>query len=624
MKPDILLPRSFIRKNQLHVFQVVVINDKFPATIGVSSSDEVEIPDATVSRFGANLSEKLTVQLPVRVFPAKLLKLEIITPVNPLLIPLLETSVHYRLQMSHLLIGTTEVVRALGDYFSLQCIEAISTTGESIFIRNARQQYFKREPDSSPRRDNFSFSFESFSNTNDSWSCEFNQSVSNHLVFKIGTSTQLILVQTRNLPSISVDMGSSITSRLTAKDDYINHNKYHLCGLDVVKSVVFGYLQNFLLTCVEGNKTVLTSTMEAGIIIYGLPGCGKRTFLESLTDGVNYADSDIEPQKSLTFITLTPKLIKELTDESSHRLSIIERIGAHHWLKNSVKQSEINGKVYIPVVILWPNIDKWIDSDENGDGNYHTSAVDTNSEVKKFSIVLDRLMESIQCVNQTPVFDQQIIYRFCILATATTIDKVFSIHECRELFYRRLLVSLPDATRRYQILYHNIYLRLHHDKEIVKHESFSEDSTMNDQSYNTVDENENLIQVAAQLHGYTPKDLVRLVQVTYASFVAMQHNCLEDSVKRKVLTFNEQLDLFCRILRIESRSYLPINISHHITSVDPLRWTDIGGYSELKLIFRTMIQDRLISAAKPNSPEAKADAALLLRVPRGILLHGPP
>ncbi|CAH8840346.1 unnamed protein product [Trichobilharzia szidati] len=602
MKPDILLPRSFIRKNQLHVFQVVVINDKFPATIGVSSSDEVEIPDATISRFGANLSEKLTVQLPARVFPAKLLKLEIITPVNPLLIPLLETSVHYRLQMSHLLIGTTEIVRALGDYFSLQCIEAISTTGESIFIRNARQQY----------------------NTNDSWSCEFNQSVSNHLVFKIGTSTQLILVQTRNLPSLSVDMGSSITSRLTAKDDYTNHDKYHLCGLDVVKSVVFGYLQNFLLTCVEGNKTVLTATIEAGIIIYGLPGCGKRTFLESLTDGVNYADSDIEPHKSLTFITLTSKLIKELTDESSHRLSIIERIGAHHWLKNSVKQSEINGKVYIPVVILWPNIDKWIDSDENGDGNYHTSAVDTNSEVKKFSVVLDRLMESIQCVNQTPVFDQQIIYRFCILATATTIDKVFSIHECRELFYRRLLVSLPDATRRYQILYHNIYLRLHHDKEIVKHEPFSEDSTMNDQSYNTVDENENLIQVAAQLHGYTPKDLVRLVQVTYASFVATQHNCLEDSVKRKVLTFNEQLDLFCRILRIESRSYLPINISHHITSVDPLRWTDIGGYSELKLIFRTMIQDRLISAAKPNSPEAKADAALLLRVPRGILLHGPP
>ncbi|KAK4469157.1 hypothetical protein MN116_006737 [Schistosoma mekongi] len=609
MKPDILLPLWFFRKNQLYVFQVVVVNYKFPAVIGVSSSDCVEISDLTLSRFGSDLPGKFAIQLPSRVIPAKLLRLEIMNPVDQVLLPLLESSLHYRLQMSHIMVGTVQTVRALGDYFCLRSVEAISMFGESFSTQNTPEPSVM---DSSARCNDSSFSFESIKNTNRSWSCEFIQSPFDQCVFKIGSSTQLILVQAKIPSNLSAEFRNSKISKLGGKASYANS---YLFGFDAIKDVVFGYLRNFQMTCIQGNETIFSSVIKPGIILYGLPGCGKRTFLEGIVSGQMYLVSKNEPSyEKPVFITLTPKLIIELINESTPN--------SFNWLTNTVRQLDVSNRNCIPVVIVWPNIDKWIDTDENVDVGTHTT-VDTVPESKTFLKILSRLLESIQLTSQSSVYNQKIAYRFCILATATMIDKVFSIHECRELFYKRLLISLPDASKRYQILYHSIQLCLNSDTNFKSNEAdneFSHDSNVNIHS-DVIYENENLIHVAARLHGYTPKDLVRLVQISYATFLSKNDSWENFS---DIRNFDQSLNVFCEILMNESHSYLPINLSQHITPVDPLRWTDIGGYREMKLVFQTMIQSRLISAAKPNSIDAQADAALRLRVPRGILLHGPP
>ncbi|XP_018650139.1 putative aaa family ATPase [Schistosoma mansoni] len=514
--------------------------------------------------------------------------------------------------MSHTMVGTKQTIRALGDHFSLLIVEAISASGESFPIQNIRGTILKEDCDFPSHFNDLTFPSESFNNSDNLWLCELIQSPSDQPVFKIGSSTKLILVQAEASPNLSVGFGRSEISKLTPKVNYINS---HLFGLDTVRDVILGYLSNFLLTCVHGNDTVFSSNITPGIILYGLPGCGKRTFLENIAnDQIHLVSTIGSLYEKPVFITFTSELVTELTNKSSHH-------NAYRWLTNLVGQLDVSNRNCIPVIILWPNIDKWIDNDENIDTNTHSTA-DTDVESKMFPKILERFIESIQLVSQSLVHNQNPTYRFCILATATTIDKVFSIHECRELFYRRLLISLPDASKRYQILYHNIQTCLSHGTNFMSSSESSHGSIVNIQSYDITDENESLIQVAARLHGYTPKDLVRLVHVSYASFLSKQNDNSKDFPRTR--NFNQSLDSFCEILINESHSYLPINLSQHITSVEPLRWTDIGGYRELKLTFKTMIQDRLVSAAKPNSLDAQADAALRLRVPRGILLHGPP
>lgn len=55
-----------------------------------------------------------------------------------------------------------------------------------------------------------------------------------------------------------------------------------------------------------------------------------------------------------------------------------------------------------------------------------------------------------------------------------------------------------------------------------------------------------------------------------------------------------------------------------------MRWADIGGYSEIKHLFISTIQNRLVEASDPNSEAARINKSLGLIVPRGVLLHGPP
>ncbi|CAH8615556.1 unnamed protein product [Dicrocoelium dendriticum] len=207
----------------------------------------------------------------------------------------------------------------------------------------------------------------------------------------------------------------------------------------------------------------------------------------------------------------------------------------------------------------------------------------------------------------------------CVIATATTTDGILRSPEGRQLFFRQILVPLPDAHTRHCILRQEILMRVHNSSLCQQ----TGDMLLPDMNgFPQLEEkSEQLLNLASKLHGYTPRDLHRLVQISWASLLS---SLLVRSPGDASDSVAPTLAALCDVLARESRTYMQINLSQFTTPVSPLRWDDIGGYEHLKTLFRTVVQNRLATAAKLNSDEALADAALGLRVPRGILLHGPP
>lgn len=151
----------------------------------------------------------------------------------------------------------------------------------------------------------------------------------------------------------------------------------------------------------------------------------------------------------------------------------------------------------LSVIFLWPNVDKFISNPANSAGTTTTNHSD-NDDTENNGIQSDVFNSFDLCNFLTYLFDsierisfQTKLYHFSILASATYIDKVFNLYECRKLFYRRLLVPLPNAFERYQLLRSNIIQCF--DEQFVENnkENFESDDC--------------LYQIASQLHGYVPK-----------------------------------------------------------------------------------------------------------------------
>lgn len=174
----------------------------------------------------------------------------------------------------------------------------------------------------------------------------------------------------------------------------------------------------------------------------------------------------------------------------------------HHWIVNKLKGAQVAGSAPIPVVLLLPNLDSWIfgsGSTTDVEGIQTEDTYSSKSTRCLLNISFLQLQDAIAGLSTRPNNAIPPV-KFGVIATATTMDDLFVLTECRQLFHRRLLVTLPDAHTRYHILRHFILSRL----AIMFSDSFESNLKL-DQVLDLPEIKNDLVTVASKLHGYTPK-----------------------------------------------------------------------------------------------------------------------
>lgn len=78
MPSDIFFPWLFFQTHHLSLFQVVIVNSKHPCTIGLSSSEKIEISDKFFARSNIVSTDVLKIQLPLNIFPIKCCKIKLL------------------------------------------------------------------------------------------------------------------------------------------------------------------------------------------------------------------------------------------------------------------------------------------------------------------------------------------------------------------------------------------------------------------------------------------------------------------------------------------------------------------------------------------------------------------
>ncbi|KAF7259326.1 hypothetical protein EG68_03243 [Paragonimus skrjabini miyazakii] len=622
---DLLLPVAFLRSSPLRAFEIFVCNGSHACCVGCTSADSPEISAVSFFRYGLSQGLPLIIQRPAFVTSAKRVSVEILTEADPQLLPLFESSLLYRLQNSHIIVGSVEFFKVLSMELPVKFRQVLTTAGEIIdpvFEASTENTPLIKTEEPSPKK-----SLTSIVNGSEmvqlSGSFEFLSTPSTKGVFKIGPSTQLYISLTDAPTSLNITTGNE---DVTHPDD--NHSP--LFGLEGIRSILQNYLRDFAVSslCSSGHVT----DVEHGILLYGLPGCGKSRLLKELIPKHMHSsgtETDPDWSGSLTFLTLSSALARTLcvSRPTSIRVSINP---FYQWFLEQTRTTA--SRIVTPLVLLLPDLDMWIgptpsDADEveqvysEETGNPNRTQFGGTSAVNHFFEAIERLTDPSNSVH----------YKVCVIATATTADGIFNLPEARRLFYRRILVPLPDAQTRFQILEHHIRLRLKSmcipPLNALAQLSNASALISADEFFQDPHGVELLVLLASKLHGYTPRDLHRLLQVGFASLLS---KLLSQTFSSDVTASGDgrtvplSLSSICETLSQESQSYLQINLSQHTSPVGPLRWNDIGGYEQMKSLLRNVVQDRLTNTAKPDGVEARADAALGLRVPRGILLHGPP
>ncbi|VDM25337.1 unnamed protein product [Hydatigera taeniaeformis] len=257
------------------------------------------------------------------------------------------------------------------------------------------------------------------------------------------------------------------------------------------------------------------------------------------------------------------------------------------------------------VIMLLPNLDNWLSSTQSltsgqVDEQYELGVSNRNMDLLSFLFTsLRRLCAAV------PI---------CVLATSTDAAEILKHRNFQSLFYKSVLVSLPSGEQRFRHLAQEI--RQCASQVIDDWKEFSVSTEISgDWS--------RLHKLAASLHGYTVADISRLCRAGYAAAI---DECVTSATKL------EECDQSCMPslsqiidkLEIERNHYSPVNLCAEISVFPPMRWSDIGGYADIKRLFISTIQQRLVESADPGSKAAQTNKCLGLSVPRGILLHGPP
>ncbi|VUZ55843.1 unnamed protein product, partial [Hymenolepis diminuta] len=352
-------------------------------------------------------------------------------------------------------------------------------------------------------------------------------------------------------------------------------------GLESSWNSVVKFIRQFSLSL----DFLSRSDEPTGLLLYGLQGCGKNQVLKTLSKG--------ELLKHQTWYSRLHFCTLSVDDFSVSKSDI----NANSFRKYITSKLADIPKSCSGVVITVPNLDTWLTLVHNPDSPQSEDPHDQESTSRNSGLYSFLFSNLKQVCSTSPV---------CVLATSTESTNILKHQDLRNLFYRRLLVSLPSGEQRFRLL---------------KQEMESQLPNLS----NSIDQSDNnrLSQLAASLHGYTLTDISRLFRASYAS-AADECSKLDikseggDSCLRP--TVRQIIDK----LQSERTHYRPANLCAEISVFPPMRWADIGGYSEIKHLLISTIQNRLVEASDPNSEAARINKSLGLIVPRGVLLHGPP
>lgn len=289
MKPDILLPRSYLKKFHLVAFQTLILNLKFPAVIGISSAESVEVSEDFIERCDLPLYTPLHLSSPASIIPVKhvvVLVREIIgvlasshLALQTCLSPYIQPSLLYRLQRRHIVLGSVERIRVLGFSLCIQYVEASSTSGETICMEKKSETHGYNDCKS------------------DSWICSFVPTPSQLSLFKINALTKLTITwaAAQDLRSVG-ELETSVPQAF--KNCSSNAVPDVLFSLDAIEEAINNYLRDFALNSLHVTMTAHSPELESGIILYGLPGCGKRSLLQKISSKV---PTDIKNKVSILF-----------------------------------------------------------------------------------------------------------------------------------------------------------------------------------------------------------------------------------------------------------------------------------------------------------------------------------
>ncbi|KAF8564604.1 hypothetical protein P879_11326 [Paragonimus westermani] len=275
---DLLLPISSLRSSPLRAFEVLVCNGTHACCVGCTLADNPEISAVSYFRYGLSPGLPLIIQRPAFVTSAKRVSIEILTKTDPRLLPLLESSLLYRLQNSHIIVGSVEFFRVLSMELPVKFCQVLTTAGEIIdpvfetFTHDT--PLIKTEEPSQIR------SSTSMLNGSEmvqlSGSFEFLSSPSTKGVFKIGPSTQLHISLADAITPLNI---TTVDKDVTNSEEFM-HSPSPLFGLDGIRSILQNYLRDFAVSSLCSSAHV--TDVAHGILLYGLPGCGKSRLLQEL------------------------------------------------------------------------------------------------------------------------------------------------------------------------------------------------------------------------------------------------------------------------------------------------------------------------------------------------------
>ncbi|VDO00500.1 unnamed protein product [Rodentolepis nana] len=405
---------------------------------------------------------------------------------------------------------------------------------------------------------------------------------SNKIVYKVDIPLLLycFIPKVSSKTKLKIIPVDGIPSSISLKNKSVSTSTSIPVGLESSWYSVVEFVRQYSLSL-----DFLPRSEPTGLLLYGLQGCGKSLVLETLSKGELLKHQAWYSR--LHFCTLSVdgfSVSKSDANMNSFRKYITSKL------------ADVPKSCY-GVIVTIPNLDTWLTLVHNPDSPQSEDPHDQESTSRNSGLYSFLFSALNQACSTYPV---------CVLATSTESINILKHRDLRNLFYRRLLVSLPSGEQRFQLLKQEMELLLPTLSKFI------------DQS-----DNNRLSQVAASLHGYTQTDIFRLFRASYASAV---DECFKRDLKPESgdLCLQPTVQQIIDKLENERTHYRPANLCAEISVFPPMRFADIGGYSEIKHLFTSTIQSRLTEASDPSSEAARINKSLGLTVPRGVLLHGPP